>query len=131
MSGWWERFPARLDEEIEALRKAGAVVHRADSGGPGTVGLVVRYPVAGQLLPLVVLFPDLYPYFPPQVFAPSLRLARHQNPFDRCLCLLGGGTHAWQCDSLVADLLREQLPGVLRSNAQDADPAELAGIEGI
>lgn len=64
-------------------------------------------------LHLVVTYPDLYPYFRPEVFAYDLELPRHQNPFGKNLCLLERNTGAWKPSWTVAEYLKEQLPKLL------------------
>ena len=34
----------------------------------------------GTPVALEIIYPDLFPYFRPEVYAPQLRLGRHQNP---------------------------------------------------
>src|SRR5579864_9007258 len=41
-------------------------------------------------------FPDFYPYVRPEVYATTLDLERHQNPFGKNLCLLGRRSDVWQ-----------------------------------
>lgn len=126
---WWERYPERLTHELDALRLAGIAQKRdEDAFARGILRLHLEVPHAGERLPLVVTFPDLYPYFRFQVDAPTLALSHHQNPFGKNLCLIGRGTHEWRTTDTVAGLLRQQLPVVLESGAS-ADRAAVAGKE--
>lgn len=79
-------------------------------------------------LPLEVVFPDLYPYFRFEVYAPTLSLPYHQNPFDLNLCLIGRSTFYWNPEDTVAGLLTDQLPKLLWT-ARSNDPSEVEGIE--
>lgn len=75
-----------------------------------------------------VVFPDLYPYFRFEVYARTLELPYHQNPFERNLCLIGRRTHFWNPSDTVAGLLRSQLPNVIKT-AQATDVNAVADVE--
>lgn len=126
---WWERHPERLAHELESLRLAG-IEQQRDEGAfaRGVLRLHLDVAHAGERLPLVVTFPDHYPYFRFQVYAPTLSLSHHQNPFGKNLCLIGRGTHEWRTTDTIAGLLKQQLPVVLESGAS-ADRAAVAGKE--
>lgn len=115
---WWEQYPDRLRHELDALAKAGISYTRDENAlAAGIMRLELHIDVSGQRIPLVVTFPDLYPYFRFQVDAPTLSLAHHQNPFSKNLCLIGRGTHHWRTVDTVARLLLEQLETVLVTGA--------------
>ena len=63
----------------------------------------------GRDLSLIAVFPDLYPFFRPEVYAPDTNLPRHQNPFEKNLCLLPRTTASWRPEDTLADLLKSQL----------------------
>lgn len=69
------------------------------------------------------LFPDFYPQFRPQVFAPGLRLPHHQDPFGGNLCLIARGSRLWSEADTLGWLLRVQLPLTLAA-ARSPDPAQ-------
>lgn len=74
-------------------------------------------------LELEARFPDFYPHFRPQVFAPSLRLPHHQDPFGGNVCLIARGSRLWSEADTLGWLLRVQLPLTLAA-AQSPDPLQ-------
>ena len=93
MRPWWIRLPERLDHEKQALDVIGATyVLDENARARGILRLDVQF---GEHR-LVAEYPDLYPFFRPQVFAPDLNLTHHQNPVDKNLCLLGRATENWR-----------------------------------
>lgn len=128
-SPWWERYPERLAYELAALRQAGIAHQRdEDAFARAVMRLHLEVPHAGERLPLVVTFPDLYPFFRFQVCAPTLKLSHHQNPFGKNLCLIGRATHEWRTTDTVAHLLQRQLPALLESGSS-ADHAMVSEKE--
>lgn len=122
MTPWWERWPGRLDYELEALRAAGARCEVDEAAKTnGKIVLAVEYPFDGQDLHLQVHFPDSYPKTRFEALAPHLTLRRHFNPFGKNLCLLGRATRNWDPDLTVARVLAEQLPKVIKIGTA-ADP---------
>jgi len=112
---WWERYPGLLEEELASLEQAGmpAIV---DEGwrAQGIIRLEFTYAGDGEEIPLVGIYPDLYPYIRPEVRAPDLDLPRHQNPFARNLCLIGRATANWSAfDLTLAELVTTQIPKLL------------------
>ena len=69
-------------------------------------------PIQYLPLKLIVVFPRLYPYFRPEIFAPNVDLPRHQNVVDKNLCLLPRSSVNWFPESTLAVFLKEQLPKV-------------------
>lgn len=117
---WWKRYPERLAYELDALEQAGITHARdEDAFAHGILRLSLEVPDGDERLPLIVTFPDLYPFFRFQVEAPTLALSHHQNPFGKNLCLIGRGTHEWQTSDTVATLLQEQLSLVLESGTTE------------
>ena len=115
--------------ELNALRDAGIDYERdeeAFSQGILRLHLVVDF--EGERLPLVVTYPELYPYFRFEVTASTLSLPYHQHALGKNLCLIGRGTHHWRTTDTVAGLLREQLPVVLRAG-QSSDADSVRGLE--
>lgn len=127
---WYERYPERLEFELQALRKAGFLFEE-DTGrrAAGQLVLHVTYPISGVDHRLRVVFPSNYPYFAFQVFAPTFNLARHQDPYSKILCFVANIDSEWDAlrDS-VAKYLVEQLPEVLRAN--EGEPAVIEAHEG-
>lgn len=114
MKSWWERWPDRLEAELKALDKAGITYTRdPDAFAAGILKLCLRHDVNGEVLDLVAVFPDLYPYTAFQVSAPGLDLDRHQHPFGKNLCLIGRSTWKWHTTDTLADFVVNQVPRVL------------------
>jgi molybdopterin/thiamine biosynthesis adenylyltransferase len=71
---------------------------------------------------LRVFFPDVYPYTRFEVLAPDLDLPRHQNPFQKNLCLVGRATANWNVDDTLADFLVTRFPHVVSvARSKDVD----------
>lgn len=126
---WWEEFPERLAYEQRALEAAGIAYERDESAfARGVLRWRIQMPFKGEIIPLDVTFPDVYPFFRFQVEAPTLSLDHHQNPFGKNLCLIGRGTYHWNTTDTVAGLLQEQLPLVLQTG-QCEDREAVRGLE--
>lgn len=130
MKLWWDAHPGRLEREEVALRAEGIVVERdAEAFAAGFLRLRLTLPKEyWPATKLIAIYPDSYPYTRPEIFAPSLTLAHHQNPALKNLCLLPRGTEHWPPTWTVADLLREQLPK-LKTALEATDKVELAKVE--
>ena len=127
---WWDRIPARLEAEIEALRDAGIDCEiDKDARKWGVMRLnLSNVKVADEVFDLIVTFPDLYPFFRFEVKAPTLDLPLHQNPFHKNLCLIDRPTENWHTTDTVATLLLPQLPKLLQT-ARQTDRKKVVGIE--
>lgn len=138
---WEERRSRLLAAEKQNLEQAGTPVTLytpSPEADPWAAeyeihdALRLDYEIQGRTLLLFVALPDLYPSFPPAVFAPNERFERHQDPDTGALCLV---TDAWQWDAWqwdpsrdnVLTLLTEQLPKLLQ--AQTAPSEEAKAIE--
>lgn len=116
--GWWQRYPDRLKKEVERLKARGFTTAFDPAAFNGkVVDISGVLTLGGQEYPLRILFPDLYPYFRPQVYSAALSAPHHQNPFDSNLCLLGRNSDNWHPDNYVGDIIVEQLPKLLASEA--------------
>lgn len=115
MASWWERFPGRLEAELEAFRERGLEfeLDEAMFRGSGRVLLRGTIEFEGEQVRLEVLYPDLFPYLRPEVYAPELKLERHQNPRDHNLCLLDRASRFWQPSNTGAWLVSERVPELL------------------
>jgi ThiF family protein len=113
---WWERYPGRLTQEREALQQAGYDPRPREVAG--RLSFDVTVPFRERQVPMQIRYPDLYPYFRCEVFAPTdLGLAKHQNPLAGNLCLLEQSTRAWNPGSdTAAGLLQTQLELIARAN---------------
>lgn len=129
MAAWWEEHRERYEEELDALDRAQIRWERDDEAFAAGVLRLRLYPVVeGQELPLVATFPDEYPWFKPEVDAPTLDLPHHQHAFSKTLCLLGRSTEHWRpASDRLATYALAQLPAVLATGGAAEAPA--AGIE--
>jgi hypothetical protein len=122
MTRWWQQWPGRLEYELEELKDAGISFEQdGDALRAGIVRLRLIYTVEDQEIPLVVTYPELYPYFRPEIQAPAAQYEYHQNPNWKNLCLLGRATDNWEQNFTVYWLLKEQLPKLLAAVRGDPD----------
>lgn len=115
MAAWWERFPGRLEVELEDFRTRGLEFELDESlfRDAGRVLLRGSFDHDGESVELEILYPDLFPYLRPEVYAPGLSLVRHQNPALHNLCLLDRDTSAWEPEETGAWLVAERVPKLL------------------
>lgn len=114
---WWKLWPGRLEYELAELDKHGIRYEfDSDTFDKGRVVLQLRHTLNGEELELTARFPESYPRFRFEVSADNLELDRHQNPFEKNLCLIGQSTRNWdpQNDTL-AKFIIEQLPIAIES----------------
>jgi hypothetical protein len=132
---WFVRWPQCLERELQALRHNGVDVRvdeEAERAGVLKLHLDTPSSHAGGAHRLTAIYPMEYPFFRPVVVAADLDLPRHQNPFNKELCLLGSSSAQWDPEWTLATLLDRQLPEVLTRgqigdpDAVAADPAEQA-----
>jgi hypothetical protein len=112
---WTEAFPERLEHELaefERLRLRFELDERHHRE-TGRVILNGTLPYQGEQVQLQVAYPDSFPFMRPEVFAPALRLERHQNPVEHNLCLLERSTLAWNVSDTGAWLVAERVPHLL------------------
>ena len=109
---WWEIYP-RLEYERQKLDEVG-IKYSIDEEAIaiGVVRLELPETVAGKVF---VIFPDLYPYFRFQIYAPELDLKYHQHPLEKNLCMIGRATDNWDQNDTVADFITIRLPEVLKA----------------
>ena len=126
LRSWWQRWPERLEYELEMLRTAGVPFDIDQAArAAGTIKLNLRPTVNGEQLNLVAVFPDLYPYVRFEIFADDLDLHHHQNPLGKNLCLIGRSTSNWNVSDTIADFIKNRIPLVLSAaRTQDAYVAE-------
>jgi hypothetical protein len=112
---WAQRFPGRLEWELADFGRRGLSDFTLDKSefAHGRVVLTGSATWKDKEIPLRIAYPDLFPYFRPEVYAPSLTLGRHQNPYDHNLCLLEAPTRAWATTESAAWLVAERLPFLL------------------
>jgi len=115
MTSWWDRFPGRLEHELEdfATRELKFEVDETLFRGASRLLLRGNIDHKGKPVALEIIYPDLFPYFRPEVYAPQLRLGRHQNPLLGNLCLLDRPSTAWKPHETGAWLIAERVPLLL------------------
>lgn len=112
---WYERYPERLRFELAEFERRG-LDFALDDERLARTGLVVLEGTLeheGETLALQVAYPDSFPFLRPEVYAPELRLERHQSPHERNLCLLERSTRAWSPGDTGAWLVAERVPHLL------------------
>lgn len=125
MRKWWEEHPGRLEYELEALRRSGfpfEINEEELARGRVVMSGKVAVPGAGDV-DIIIAFPDFYPHTRFTVYAPELRLPRHQNPTDGNLCLLSRDGDAWVPSMYAAEVLRVDLPKLMA--LVNGDPEEM------
>lgn len=125
----WFGRKDRIQYELELLDEAG-IKYEAPSEIPdsGVYEIRVDTSLDGEAIPLVVSYPDLFPYFRFEVAAPTLSLDHHQNPFEKNLCLLGRDTANWLPSDTLLDFIRERLPRVILTG-RSGDREDVRGRE--
>lgn len=120
---WTERWPGRLEWELAQLEAAGMrhVAHEPDEHG--IVRIDVVHTVEGMDYELEAYFPQLYPYFRPEVRSKA-NFDFHQEPFGNGLCLVARDPGLWSPEDSLAAFLARQLPLIVAANAPDADRAD-------
>jgi len=115
MLKWFDRFPGRLERELEEFRDRGLnfQLDERQLQDQGRVMLHGLLNSEGGELELEVAYPDLFPYLRPEVYAPGLHLPRHQNPYQGNLCLLDRPTAAWKPSDTAAWLVDNQVRTLL------------------
>lgn len=124
---WWDRWPGRLEAELQAFARRGWDF-RVDPTERAADRIVVSgvAPISSdEETELVVVYPDTFPNTRVAIYAPQLTLKRHQNPLETDLCVLPSGSDYWRPSILAAQLVEEQVPEVVRL-ARSSDPAESA-----
>ncbi len=111
MATWPDRFPGRLEYEVEdfADRDLEFTLDESLLGRGGPVVMRGALEHKGKRIALEVVYPDSFPFLRPEVYARELRLGRHQNPYEGNLCLLDRSTRAWDADWTAARLVAERV----------------------
>lgn len=136
MKEWFNADPDRWKKEINALKEANISFTEDEKlKAHGLMRLTLTITDKSHItnlphdvlpLTLIVTFPSSYPYFRPTVFAPELTLARHQNHFDKNLCLIPRASRYWLPQTTLAEHLDEQLAKVIIEGRQ-TDAEVIAG----
>jgi len=119
MTHWWNRYPGRLEYEIQQLEENGIFCEVDQSAFAEGVAVFNLSLSIGDFsgLKIQVVFPDNYPMVPFQAYAPDLSLPHHIQPFDKNICFLDDPGNTWRCDDTVANIMVNQLPKVLSAGA--------------
>ena len=123
---WEHRAPGRYRYEIRALEAVAGDTLRIDKDALAKGALIVEFdwPLAGESIPLRVIYPDSFPRIRPNVRLrgdPSIFPRRHCSPLDGNLCLLGRDTRQWRQQWTLRRLLELQLADALNDTG-DEDP---------
>lgn len=115
MQTWPERYPGRLEYELEQFARRGLNFELDTEllAEQGRVVLRGSIDYHGNAVELELRYPDLYPFVRPEVIAPGLTLERHQNPYAGNLCLLDRSTRAWKPSFDGSWLIAEKVPYLL------------------
>lgn len=113
---WWEEWPGRLEEEVEAFARRGLLFEvDPDRLAAGEVALRGKLEIEpGRVEEIVVVYPDTFPFTRFSVYAPDLVLERHQHPFGRNLCVFPRGSEHWRPSIMAADVVAERVPEIVR-----------------
>lgn len=127
--GWFHDLPDRLAFELRELKNAG-FAYEIDEPlrAAGQIVLTVRYMVGGVEHPLRTVYPTDYPHFPFQVFADTLDLPQHQDPYSKVLCFIANIGSEWDTSDTICSFLLDRFPKVLRAN--EGDPTVHEAREG-
>lgn len=117
---WADRFPERFKKETDALGREG-IPYEIDGQALEAGRLVIHAEakVGDETVRLRADYPDLFPYFRFEVFAPDLVLPHHQNPFSKNLCFIGRSTRNWNTDDTFAAYIKQRLPIVLEAGRSE------------
>lgn len=125
MKRWWERWPLRMGQEQDAFVERGLEFRRDDKEWDagrgrlvlrGTLVLPDKEPIA-----LVVVYPDSFPDTRFAIYAPELRLERHQAFFGGNLCVLGRASVNWSPEFMAADFVADSVPELIRLVRSDPE----------
>lgn len=125
---WFDADRALYQSELDALDQAN-YQYTVDgvASSEGRLVISVEYLIDGQPHNLECHYPSAFPYFAIKVYAPTLPVGRHLDPFNGGVCLFDDEQNVWNpaSDSL-ASIITEQLPKILYAHAH---PGEADDIE--
>jgi len=109
---WWERWPGRLEAEIDRFADHGLDITLLEDPRVGADRLVIQtnmdLPEHGPTR-LVVVYPAGFPHRRFAIYAPDLRLPRHQAPGGN-LCVIARGAEHWHPGFMAADIAYYRIP---------------------
>jgi len=117
---WFEKSPGLLEEELELLRTTGySFTLNEVQRAAGRLVLNVKYDIDGEQHNLTVSFPDNYPYFPVEIYAPSFPSGPHKDPYTGLLCTLKEQLKTWSTRDTLAGFLATQVRKVFLEHQPD------------
>ncbi len=130
---WCKENPGRARYELRKLREAGFRFRPVVKDlRRGLLALEGTIKISDEEISLIIKFPDLYPYFRCEFYAPDMELSHHQNPFAKNLCMLSRSTKHWTPHDTAASVLLEQLPKVIIASRTETkeEAAEIEELQG-
>ena len=121
---WDARWAGTFQRELQALRDCGRPFQIDDNLlTNGKLAIDIDWLVGGEVYELRILYPDTYPRSKPEVCIkdPTRRPARHCNPVDGTVCLLGRDSRQWDQSWTAVDLLEHQFSHVVNGGGEE-DP---------
>lgn len=111
---WWQEWDGRLESEVARFAELGLPCSLIEDPRVGGDRLVIESETRSGdgSVRVRVIYPDGYPHRRFQIYAPEVRLSRHQAPSGD-LCVLARHARYWSPADMAADYVREQVPRVL------------------
>ena len=120
---WWERWPGLLQQELDQFARRGLPVVVLSDPRNGDSRLAVEteldVPHLGKVR-LVVIYPDGFPDRRFSIYAPDLRLSRHQA-FGGNLCVMPRESAHWDPWFKAADIVIDRVSRLITLVEQGGD----------
>lgn len=131
MKPWFERYPARLERELEALEKAGfAYEVDNDLKAAGRIQIKVDVPYEGEVFKVLAIFPFSYPYTPFDLFSPDVPDGRHKAPYLGKICFLHDIKSYWSMrDHTLARILKREFITVINENRNPSNDPNIEALD--
>lgn len=125
MKPWFERFPGRLEYELNELNRAGYEYALNDElKAEGRIVLSIEFPVEGESHKLMVRYPDLYPWLPFEIIGSTLPSGRHICPTTGVLCLMEQPHSKWSTTLTIKWALDNQVKALIQAHLDPAHAVE-------
>lgn len=122
MQPWFERFPGRLEYELDELEREGFLFSLDDERKTkGRIHLTVVYPIGKDNHTLEVWYPDLYPWVPFSIFGFTLPSGRHICPTSGLLCLMQKPQTNWDANFTIKWALQNPVKTIVESHLDPAN----------
>ncbi|UCE94555.1 MAG: hypothetical protein JSV73_04580, partial [Flavobacteriaceae bacterium] len=130
MQKWWDRWPGRLEWELQKLDEADILWEKDEEAFDKSNGALLLEIKKGEFegLKFSVVFPAYYPFMRFEIFSDEIDLEHHQNPFHKNLCFIGRASENWRPSDNVANFLTDRLPNVIEAGRSN-DPAIYSELE--